>query len=45
MNKNEFDKYQKDNAIDSIAILARAILLDKVKFVEGRIVVEPFDDL
>ena len=30
MNKNEFNDYQKASGFDSIAILARAILLDKV---------------
>lgn len=45
MNQDQFDKYQNDKGLESIAILARAILLDKVKFVNGRIVVDPFDDI
>jgi hypothetical protein len=42
MELSQFDEYQEATTLDSIAMLARAILLDKVSIVNGRIVVDPF---
>jgi hypothetical protein len=42
MELSQFDEYQEATTLDSIAILARAILLDRVSIVDGRITVDPF---
>jgi hypothetical protein len=42
MELSQFDEYQEATTLDSIAMLARAILLDRVSIVNGRIVVDPF---
>ena len=42
MELNQFNEYQEATTLDSIAMLARAILLDRVSIVDGRIIVDPF---
>ena len=42
MELNQFDEYQEATTLDSIAMLARAILLDRISIVNGRIIVDPF---